>query len=178
MRLDADYKNFLFKLVQGRLYMNQALAHFANVRPACTFCSIAEKKKMRGEGIEEDGRVWLERINRLSHESVSHLLWDCQHSRVVINGVGQRLSGTIGTTFNKKEFMSGLEDISIANVKLTIILVHFIKYQIYICKCRHRLPTVPQIMYEWEGLRYNLSKVEYWREPLEDIRELVTRMMH
>ncbi len=33
-------------------------------------------------------------------------------------------------------------------------------------------------MYEWEGLKYNLSKVEYWREPLEDIRELVTRMMH
>jgi len=33
-------------------------------------------------------------------------------------------------------------------------------------------------MFEWEGLRYNLSKVEYWREPLEDIRELVTRMMH
>jgi len=178
MRLEADYKNFLFKLVQGRLYMNQALAHFANVRPACTFCSIAEKRKMRGEGIEEDGRVWIERINRLSHESVSHLLWECQHSKVVINGVGQRLSGTIGTAFNKKEFMSGLEDISIANVKLTILLVHFIKYQIYISKCRHRLPSVPQIMFEWEGLRYNLSKVEYWREPLEDIRELVTRMMH
>jgi hypothetical protein len=52
------------------------------------------------------------------------------------------------------------------------------KYQIYISKCRHRLPSVPQIMYEWEGLKYNLSKVEYWREPLEDIRELVTRMMH
>ena len=178
MRLDADYKNFLFKLLQGRLYMNQALAHFADVRPACTFCSIAEKKKMRGEGIEEDGRIWLERLNRLSHESVNHLFWECQHSRAVINGVGQRLSGTIGTAFNKKEFMCGLEDIGIANMKLTIILVHFIKYQIYISKCRHRLPSVPQVMYEWDGLRYTLAKVEYWREPLEDIRELVIRMVH
>jgi hypothetical protein len=158
--------------------MNQALAHFADVRPACTFCSIAEKKKMRGDGIEEDGRIWTERLNRLSHESVNHLFWECQHSRAVINGVGQRLSGTIGTAFNKKEFMCGLEDIGIANMKLTIILVHFIKYQIYISKCRHRLPSVPQVMYEWDGLMYTLAKVEYWREPLEDIRELVIRMVH
>jgi hypothetical protein len=123
--------------------MNRALAHFANVRPACTFCGIVEKKKMREEGIEEDGRLWLERINRLSHESVNHLFWDCQYVRAVINGIGQRLSGTIGTAFNKKEFMSGLEDISISNMKLTIILVHFIKYQIYISKCRYRLPSIP-----------------------------------
>ncbi len=95
-----------------------------------------------------------------------------------MSGLEEFMSGLEEFMSGLEEFMSGLEDISIANVKLTIILVHFIKYQIYISKCRHRLPSVPQIMFEWEGLRYNLSKVEYWREPLEDIRELVTRMMH
>jgi hypothetical protein len=80
--------------------------------------------------------------------------------------------------FKKKEFMSGLEDISIKNMKMTILIVHFIKYQIYISKCRYKLPSVPQIMYEWEGLKFNLSRGEIWREPIEDIRELVTRMVN
>jgi hypothetical protein len=178
MRLDSDFKNFLFKLIQGRLFLNQALAHFAHIRPACTFCSIVEKRRMRGEGIEEDGQEWLESLNRLSHESIGHLFWDCQYVKPVINGLGQRLSGTVGTVFKKKEFMSGLEDISIKNMKMTILIVHFIKYQIYISKCRYKLPSVPQIMYEWEGLKFNLSRGEIWREPIEDIRELVTRMVN
>ncbi len=38
--------------------------------------------------------------------------------------------------------------------------------------------TVPQIMYEWEGLKFNLSKGEMWREPIEDLRDLVTRMVN
>jgi hypothetical protein len=33
-------------------------------------------------------------------------------------------------------------------------------------------------MYEWEGLKFNLSRGELWREPIENLRELVTRMVN
>jgi hypothetical protein len=82
-----------------------------------------------------------------------------------------------GVNFKKKEFFGGLEDISIGNMRITILLVHFIKYQIYLCRCRNRIPTVPQCMYELEGLVRNLSRGEVWREQVEDIPELVARMM-
>ncbi len=45
MRLDSDFKNFVFKLLQGRLFLNQAMAHFANIRPACTFCIVLWKRE-------------------------------------------------------------------------------------------------------------------------------------
>jgi hypothetical protein len=48
------------------------------------------------------------------------------HYRTVINNVGLRKSGLQNVHFKKKEFFGGLEDISIGNMKMTIILVHFV----------------------------------------------------
>ncbi len=93
-----------------------------------------------------------------------------------ISNVGLRISGLQNVHF-KKEFFGGLEDISIGNMQMSIIIVHFVKYQIYLARCRNRLPTVPQCMYELEGLVSSMSRGETWREQVEDIRELVGRMM-
>jgi hypothetical protein len=65
MRLDAGFKEFLFKLTQGRLYLNQALANFANVRPACTFCSISCVRRMKKEGVTEEVPEWNNRLKRM-----------------------------------------------------------------------------------------------------------------
>jgi hypothetical protein len=177
MRLDSGFKEFLFKLTHGRLYLNQALANFTDVQPACTFCSIACIRRMKAEGLQENTQEWINRLNRLRHENVQHLFWECEHVRPVINKIGLKLTGLQGVNFKKKEFFGGLEDISIGNMRITILLVHFIKYQIYLCKCRNRIPTVPQCMYELEGLVRNLARGEVWREQVEDIPELVARMM-
>jgi hypothetical protein len=45
--LEAGFKDFLFKLVHGKLYLNQIAAHFSDTRPQCTFCTIEEKKDYR-----------------------------------------------------------------------------------------------------------------------------------
>ncbi len=177
MRLDSGFKEFLFKLTNGRLYLNQALANFTDVQPACTFCSIACIRRMKAEGLQENTQEWNNRLNRLRQENVQHLFWECEHVRPVINKIGLRLTGMQGVNFKKKEFFGGLEDIGIGNMRITILLVHFIKYQIYVCKCRNRIPTVPQCMYELEGLVRNLARGEVWREQVEDIPELVARMM-
>jgi hypothetical protein len=91
--------------------------------------------------------------------------------------VGTRITGLQGIHFKKKEFFGGLEDISIGNMRIAIIIVHFIKYQIYLSKCRNRLPTAPQCMYELEGLIRIMARGDAWREQVEDIPELVARMM-
>jgi hypothetical protein len=177
MRLDSGFKEFLFKFTQGRLYLNQALVNFANVRPACTFCSIACVRRMKVEGVTEDMPEWNNRLNRLRHENVQHIFWECEYTRPVINNVGLRISGLQNVHFKKKEFFGGLEDISIGNMQMSIIIVHFVKYQIYLARCNNRLPTVPQCMYELEGLVNSMSRGETWREQVEDIPELVGRMM-
>jgi hypothetical protein len=155
MRLDAGFKEFLFKFTEGRLYLNQALANFANVRPACTFCSLSCVRRMKAEGITEEEQEWNNRLNRLRHGNVHHLFWECEHVRTVVNNVGLHISGLQGVHL-KKEFFGGLEDISIGNMQMSIIIVHFVKYQIYLANCRNRLPTVPQCMYELEGLVRNM----------------------
>ncbi len=89
-----------------------------------------------------------------SRQSREHttLILGCPYVKPIINGIGQRLSGRRDTALKKMEFIGGLEDISPQNMRLTVLLVHFIKYQLYISRCRHKLQTtVPQIMYEWEG---------------------------
>jgi hypothetical protein len=104
MRLDVGFKEFLFKFTQGRLYLNQALANFANVRPACTFCSISCVRRMKAEGLTEEEQEWNNRLNRLRHENVQHLFWECEHVRTVINNVGLRISGLQGVHLKTRVF--------------------------------------------------------------------------
>jgi hypothetical protein len=51
--LDPAFKNFLFKLVHGKLYLNAQLANFGEVEPQCTFCVIKERATLRRELIRE-----------------------------------------------------------------------------------------------------------------------------
>ncbi len=60
--LDAGYKDFLFKLVHGKLYLNNQLAHFVDVESKCTFCLIHEKRTMKSENVREGSQEYVRRI--------------------------------------------------------------------------------------------------------------------
>jgi exonuclease III len=175
--LESRFKEFVFRLLQGKLYVNQILDNFAEVRPQCTFCVILEKRRMKRENIEEEGAEWLGRINRQCHESVIHLFWECTAVRHLIDSVGNWLANTNGRRFNKEKFFSGIDDISPQNIRMCVVIVHYIKFILYECKLRHQLPTLTHVRYELEGLGKLFSKREDWREQVEDIPELVYRMM-
>ena len=175
--MEAGFKDFLFKLVHGKLYLNQIAAHFSDTRPQCTFCTIEEQKRLQTERIVEGSVLWNTRINGLHHESVTHLFWECQYVRRVISELGNRLAGTVGRTFTKVHFFGGLDDISIMNMKMSILIVHYIKYYIFKCKLRHRLPFFSHGIYDIGWLFEILSKRESWREQVEDIAEITQRMM-
>jgi hypothetical protein len=50
--LEAKFKDFSFKLLHGRLYLNLALSHFSDTKPGCTFCRIRKKVELVGRGID------------------------------------------------------------------------------------------------------------------------------
>jgi hypothetical protein len=143
----------------------------------CTFCVILEKRSMRQENVEEDGAEWMHRINRQHHESVMHLFWECTVVKPLIDGIGNWLAKKIGRCFNKETFFSGIDDISLQNMRMCTTIVHYVKYVIYEYKLRHQLPTMTHIRYELEGLGRLFNKREEWREQVEDNPELVYRMM-
>jgi hypothetical protein len=62
-------------------------------------------------------------------------------------------------------------------MQITILIAHSVKYYIYLSRCKNKLPTVPQCMYEKEGLISILAKGEVWQKQVEDIPELVSRML-
>jgi hypothetical protein len=176
-RLEAMFKNFLFKIMQGRLYLNQALSHFTDTEPMCTFCVLKEKNDMNREGLEIDGQEWNNRLRRLSHESVLHLFWNCDISRKVINGITRRLSGWEEGTVTKVCFFGGLLDYSVQNMQMSILIVHYIKFYLYNSRLMYRIPTIPQGIYELDGL-FNMFRHQVkWSEQIEDIPELVGRLM-
>ena len=175
--LGAKFKEFLFRLVHGKLYVNQILANFADVRPHCTMCVIKEKREMKILHIEEDSVVWRDRLNRLSHESVFNLFWDCVCVRTLIDSVGNWLAGTEGRTFIRSMFFGGMDDISTQNMRMCILIVHYIKYIIFECKIRNRIPTITHVRYEMGTLFSCIGNREDWREQREDVPELVYRMM-
>jgi hypothetical protein len=175
--LEAKFKEFIFRMMQGKLYVNQILANFADVRPQCTFCVILEKRRMKQENVEEGGANWLNRLNRQRHESVTHLFWECTILKPILHRIGNWLANTNDRRFRKENFFSGIDDISPKNIRMCITIVHYMKYLIYECKLRHQLPTMAHIRYEMEGLGKLFNKREEWREQMEDIPELVYRMM-
>jgi hypothetical protein len=62
-------------------------------------------------------------------------------------------------------------------MRICIAIVHYIKVILYECKIRHQLPTMTHMIYELEGLGKLFGKREDWREQVEDIPDLVYRMM-
>jgi hypothetical protein len=50
--LDPAFKDFCFKLLHGRLYLNNALSNFSEVQPWCTFCLSRKKRN------SETGAFW------------------------------------------------------------------------------------------------------------------------
>ncbi len=85
--LEPEFKNFIFKVVQGQLYLNGQLSNFMERGPQCTFCKIIKVKKMGLLNIGAGGIEYQRRINRLNRETLEHFFWECNASRQVIKRV-------------------------------------------------------------------------------------------
>jgi hypothetical protein len=160
--LDSGYKDFLFKYVHGKLYLNNQLANFADVRRECTFCILHEEKQMKIENVQRDGPEYLRRLSRLSAETVTHLLWGCRWVNNVIQCTFNRLTGEANMNVNVDKYMGGWLIEKKWNMELVLIVIHFVKYVIYVCRNRRLLPTVVHLRYEIEELFKIVGKRKKW----------------
>jgi hypothetical protein len=57
--LEANFKDFCFKLVHGKLYLNAQRARFDNeTNRWCTFCGISKVNELKGRGIFENNPLY------------------------------------------------------------------------------------------------------------------------
>jgi hypothetical protein len=160
--LDSSYKEFLFKLMHGKLYLNNQLANFADVSRACTFCRIQEEKLMKNENVRHNSPEYVRRIDNLNRETVVHLLWECRWVNNIISTV---IIGIIGIhrRVDKNKFMGGWVMENKRTQEVLLIVIHYIKYLVYVCRNRRILPTLAHIRYELGELFSMLSKRAKWQ---------------
>jgi hypothetical protein len=169
--LESGYKDILFKYLHGKLYLNNQLANFADVRRECTFCVLHEEKQMRNENVLRDGPEYLRRLSMLSAETVPHLLWGCRWVNNVIQSTFNRLTAEDNMNVNVDKYMGGWLIEQKWNMELVLIVIHFVKHVIYVCRNRRILPTVVHVRYEIEELFKMLGKRKKWRGHMTNLGE-------
>ncbi len=105
--LDSGYKNFLFKFVHGKLYLNNQLANFVEVERKCTFCMVKEGRLMKNENVREGSPEYARRIANLSNETVTHMLWDCRWVNSIIQCTFNRICGAGNRVVDRDKYMGG-----------------------------------------------------------------------
>ncbi len=177
--LAPDFKNFLFKLVHGKLYLNAQLAHFDDIEPQCTFCSLKEKMELKRELVREGSNEYIRRMQALDRETINHLFWDCRHVNRVIRGFFNTIANENDRNVEKDKYMGGWKVESVLRTKIILILIHFVKYYIYSCRIRRNIPSTAGIMYEYGGLLVNIVRNYKWglniREMLECMGDILVR---
>ncbi len=174
--LEAQFKDFCFKLLHGRLYLNLALSHFTDTRPGCTFCKIIKKKELVGRGINEGSVRFNLEIEQIENETVEHLLWECDGTKRTVTGVMNRLTGRDGMRVNREKYMEGTETDNKVEDTMVIIVCRYIQFLIY--KCRHRVktPSVVYVLEELQGFLGRMQKYERWRGTIRRIPLLMNRV--
>ncbi len=168
--LPAEFKNFCFKIMHGRLYLNQQRARFAEVGRWCTFCGINKSRELRGRGIERGNVVYDGEMERLPAENSAHLFWECNAVNPIINAFFNELVGTRNLVVDRRKYFIGWQGKSKGSTMLILIGVHLVKYILYKFKSRHRSPTVFSLKEEFRSIMGGLYKFQRWRGILGEVQ--------
>jgi hypothetical protein len=110
--LEPAFKDFCFRLLHGRLYLNNALSNFSDVQPWCTFCLAKKSKELRDRGILEDSPVYRLEVERLERETIKHCLLDCILVRTTVCKTINKITKTVDGQIIEKTYWEGGERIS------------------------------------------------------------------
>ena len=155
-KLPTNFRSFLFKMVNGRLYLNNVLIHMNIGNGKCTFCTIKAKADLTLRNIDENRPEYEYYLNLQPAESVAHLFWDCEHVQQLIQKFYRYirnfdwLNGI--ETIGKKSFFLGIMSAYPNVSKMDIVWKHFTKFFIFECRNRRKLPTFPALKFEFEGI--------------------------
>jgi hypothetical protein len=170
--LEADFKDFCFKLVQGRLYLNNQRAHFAEVDRWCTLCLIRKRCELKARNIQPENPIYRQELEGLADETMIHLFWECPNVRDVIKQLCNDVANTRNLVINKTRYLCGYCAQTKDDSLLTIIFVNRIKYMIYNCKKRVRLPTFFHMRTELYVFLDGLTKYGRWTHGILQIANI------
>jgi hypothetical protein len=165
--LDPAFKDFCFKLLHGRLYLNSALSHFMDVQPWCTFCLLSKRKELSNRGILEDSPVYGIEIQRLERETIKHCFLECDLVRNTVYKTINKITKTMNERILEKAYWEGGERVSKIETVISILIVRYIQFGIYRCRNRRSVPTVVSLYDEVNGLFEILWRKISWRESLQ-----------
>jgi hypothetical protein len=175
--LEPEFKEFCFKLMYGRLYLNLSLSHFSDTSPGCTFCTVRKGRELKNRGIEP-GTVQYEReITLVDPETVEHLFWSCREVNQLIISCINSLAGTRGENVSVIRYWEGAEIECNVDAMLSILVVRFIQYAVYRCRLRRRIPLMVNIRNDVEFLLEQLNRRIKWRGAIQRLSETVQRIL-
>jgi hypothetical protein len=166
-RMSIDFRQFVFNMVQGKLYLNNTLHR---INPGendgkCTFCKIFAQKELRDRGIGDDRPEYPYYLGLLNSETINHIFWECDWSKKVINTCFRWMTGRDWyrgeETVNKEDFMIGTMHPTQGLIKCDVLWKTFVKYYIYKCRYRRIIPQFCQLRYEMEQV-FLRTKLECW----------------
>ena len=146
-KFGVQFRDFLFRLVQGKLYLNNVLAHMGDNSPKCTFCMIREKRVLASLNIVEGDIRYANRLAVLSNENLTHLFWECTHVQTIVQQIfGWMLKNgneRNRIVLSKDSFFFGISCNSPALTRADVVWKHYVKFYFYRCRLTHNLPTFP-----------------------------------
>jgi hypothetical protein len=146
--ISAGLKEFIFRYINGRLYLNVVRARFDNtVNRACSLCLLND-------------------INTVERETMLHLFWECPELENIKQMLGNRIGGE-GGIITREEFWIGKKLES--NKKSTVwnFIAMTVKWYIFKKSRCHKQLNVQEVTWELDQLKKLLEKTKYNREMME-----------
>ena len=81
--LEAQFKNFLFKFIQGQLYFNDRMQHIDGRSPACTQCRLKLENEINLENLDRLDQAVINRYRQLPVETLLHAFVECRQVEVL-----------------------------------------------------------------------------------------------
>jgi hypothetical protein len=176
--LEAKFKDFCFKLLHGRLYLNLALSHFSDTRPGCTFCRIRKKAELLGRGIDVGTIQFRTEIDQIENETVVHLLRGCRETNSTVRSVINRLAGSEGLWVNKEIYFEGTESDNKEEDTMVIVICRYIQYLIYKSRHREKIPSMVFVYEEVNNFLACLREKGKWTSLVRNVPNLMGRVLN
>jgi hypothetical protein len=175
--LDPEFKEFCFKMLHGRLYLNLALSHFSDTSPWCTFCMVTKKRELRNRGIDVGSVQYEAEIAQLDGETIEHLFWGCREVKGVIKEYINEMAGTVGEEVSVIKYWEGAELEYNMDTMISIFVVRFVQYALYRCRLRKRIPLLTNIREDVSFLLGLLSKRTKWQGGMQRLRLICGQLL-
>ena len=159
--LDPDMKNFSFRYIQGRLFMNQSRARFdENTDAYCTFCKIVMMKRLKNLNIIDGMAEYEGNMRQVAHETWSHIFWRCPVVLEIVEWVKIKLQID---TLDQNEFMLGKRMENVNKTEWVNIILMWVKYWIYENKCEKKIPKKYEFELGWGDFLKKICQVKRYR---------------